>query len=125
MKTNQIDDIIKDLAKDLKPETIDDILKETKDIDFTIKAMPRLPRGWVSTSRRRPRSVRLTAKERSRKTFVTNVIGCARCGKTHKKLKFKLIKRPICSVGRKPYTHWAMCRTYRDPIILTMRARGK
>ena len=82
-----------------------------------------LGRGWVRAKRRR--KVKLTAKERSRKTFVTNVIGCARCGKTHKNLKFKLMKRPICSVGRKPYTHWAMCRTYRDPIILTMRARGK
>lgn len=44
---------------------------------------------------------------------VTEIRGCSRCGKKHKELEFKEFKTPAGI-----YTHWTMCPTLNEPILL-------
>jgi hypothetical protein len=43
-----------------------------------------------------------------------DVVACARCGEDHKSLKFKKLTKP----EEGDYTHWSMCPTLDEPILL-------
>jgi hypothetical protein len=44
---------------------------------------------------------------------IVKVTGCARCGKTHKNLKFKPFDKKF-----RDFTHWVLCPNSLDPILL-------
>jgi len=49
--------------------------------------------------------------------LVTNVSGCARCGQNHEGLTF----RPFARARNPHYSHWALCPTTGEPILLVVR----
>lgn len=51
---------------------------------------------------------------------VKRLSNCARCGKNHRQLKFKKLKRPGLSHRGGAHSHWALCPTTREPIMLTV-----
>jgi hypothetical protein len=50
------------------------------------------------------------------KNVPLSVGNCARCGKKHRPLMFKKFKRQTQS--EPPSTHWAMCPTTKEPILM-------
>ncbi len=50
------------------------------------------------------------------KPFEIAVKRCARCGKNHKKVLFKPFKNE-----NPTYTHWALCPTNEEPILMIVR----
>lgn len=49
--------------------------------------------------------------------FFTSIINCARCKGAHEKLEFKKFRNPI-EVETHVFTHWALCPTTEEPIVL-------
>lgn len=52
---------------------------------------------------------------------VMDIVGCARCrADGHKQLEFHRFTRPVevAGSGESPYTHWAICPTTGEPILL-------
>lgn len=50
---------------------------------------------------------------------------CARCGRDHHGLRFRLLDRPM-EDGADAYTHWAPCPTNGQPVVLrVMPGAGK
>jgi len=47
-----------------------------------------------------------------------HIVECARCGRDHRYVTFKLLVNPVSHEGRLIATHWAPCPTYGDPILL-------
>lgn len=43
------------------------------------------------------------------------ISNCARCGGTHEDLEFAELSRPMVEAK---HTHWAMCPTVNEPIML-------
>ena len=48
-----------------------------------------------------------------------NINNCARCGETHVDLEFSKLTRPMIDAK---HTHWAMCPTVNEPIMLRIVA---
>lgn len=49
----------------------------------------------------------------SRGPFIGHVGNCARCGRDHSHVLFRLFQRPAT-----PFSHWGECPTTREPILL-------
>ena len=47
-----------------------------------------------------------------------NIEHCARCGKHHKNVKVKALRVPMIVSKRLQFTHWAVCRTTKEPILV-------
>lgn len=55
----------------------------------------------------------------SREIAECNVQSCARCGKDHERLEFKPFFNSDIVVGNyECFTHWALCPTYGEPILM-------
>jgi len=52
-------------------------------------------------------------------SIVADVSNCARCGEDHEKVWFKKLQCPIIIMGESALTHWAMCPTLQEPIVLS------
>lgn len=50
------------------------------------------------------------------------VTACARCEGDHRRLEFRAFVRPIEEDHGEPWTHWAMCPTTAEPLLLRARA---
>jgi len=53
--------------------------------------------------------------------FKTTVVGCARCGGVHYDLEFKLLTFPMEDSSGLVWTHWALCPTNGEPILLRIQ----
>lgn len=52
-------------------------------------------------------------------TFVTDLVGCARCeGEGHNGITFEPLLRPVEFDGVLVATHWALCPLTREPIMM-------
>jgi hypothetical protein len=52
-------------------------------------------------------------------TIVESIRGCARChGDGHENLEFKELAYPVEISNYPPITHWAMCPTSGEPIMM-------
>ncbi len=51
---------------------------------------------------------------------VKRLVGCARCGKTHRDLSFRKLARPCGDL-----THWTLCPTSGEPILMQITANAK
>lgn len=48
---------------------------------------------------------------------ISNIENCARCGGTHKQLKFELLQRPIVDDAGVAYSYWALCPVTKQPVL--------
>jgi len=46
---------------------------------------------------------------------------CGRCQRSHNGLTFHKITNPIIASVYETYTHWAMCPTLKEPILMAKR----
>ena len=51
---------------------------------------------------------------------VQRIVGCARCGQTHRDLSFHKLARPCGDL-----THWAPCPTNGEPILMQITTNEK
>lgn len=59
-------------------------------------------------------------------TDVKSLTGCSRCGENHTDLKFGLLTNPVLgNDGKEEYTHWTLCPTNDEPILMKILARDK
>lgn len=50
---------------------------------------------------------------------IESLEGCARCGNTHAMLRFFKLERPMRAAGSQAvFTHWALCPSRREPIMM-------
>lgn len=61
-----------------------------------------------------PMLVDLSGATPDKETVVTTVVACARCGKTHVQMLFAKLARQ-----QKEWTHWALCPTTGEPVMLS------
>lgn len=52
---------------------------------------------------------------------VLDLSSCARCGKRHEGLIFRRFRNPIYASAFETLTHWAMCPTLDQPILMGHR----
>ena len=58
--------------------------------------------------------------------FGIDLIGCARChGDGHPGLLFHPLTFPIELAGEPPLTHWAMCPSFKEPILMRIETNAK
>lgn len=48
----------------------------------------------------------------------TDLFRCSRCGLDHSRLIFQKFTRPIIDLSNTEWSHWTMCPTLHEPIIL-------
>ncbi len=48
----------------------------------------------------------------------TTIGNCARCGQDHKDLEFKPFKNPVEDTDGTVWSHWALCPTNGEPVLL-------
>lgn len=59
-------------------------------------------------------------------TDVKSLFTCSRCGETHLDLKFGLLTNPVLgNDGKEEYTHWALCPTNGEPILMKVLERDE
>ncbi len=58
------------------------------------------------------------------KPKLTAVIGCARCGGDHNPLEYMAFTKPIV-VGNQTFSHYAICPTLEEPILVEVKEDGK
>jgi hypothetical protein len=51
-------------------------------------------------------------------SIIIDLNGCARCRGEHPKLEFKPLTYPITTLSDNSITHWALCPTNGEPILL-------
>jgi hypothetical protein len=54
--------------------------------------------------------------------FKNRIVNCARCGKNHREVKFKKLKRPIESglLEDIAWTYWGLCPKTGEPILMRL-----
>lgn len=57
------------------------------------------------------------------KPYVVDIVGCARCGKDHP-IEFREFSHSPISIGDVLITHWGMCPSLDEPILLLTVDRG-
>lgn len=53
--------------------------------------------------------------------FEIDVLNCARCGEDHT-MKFFTFKKSVVHCDGKVYTHWGLCPTVGDPVLMYIEA---
>lgn len=66
----------------------------------------------------------------SKSKIISKLTGCARCGETHVHLTFKPFTHPpkqtkVISADNPVYTHFCMCPTMQEPILMWEEEDGK